>query len=69
MKELAHATRAYREALLKDKHRPLYHFAFPDDNGYPGDPNGAPSLTFNCRCTMNRVLWGIRQPDGSVKHV
>ena len=41
MKELAQATRAYREALLKDKHRPLYHFAFPDDDGYPGDPNGA----------------------------
>lgn len=34
-------TRAYRELLLSDPYRPGYHFAMPDDNGYPGDPNGA----------------------------
>lgn len=34
-------TRKYRERLLKDPYRPAYHFAICDDNGVPGDPNGA----------------------------
>lgn len=29
-----------REALLSDRFRPGYHFAIPEDNGRPGDPNG-----------------------------
>ncbi len=41
MKELAANTRKYREILLKDPFRPGYHFAVPDDDGLPGDPNGA----------------------------
>lgn len=41
MKELITAIREYREKLLKDPYRPTYHFAVPDDNGFPGDPNGA----------------------------
>ena len=36
---------------------------------YPGDPKGEPGEVFNCRCTMNRVLWGIIQADGRVKRV
>lgn len=35
------AARRYREKLLADPYRPGYHFAVPDDNGTPGDPNGA----------------------------
>lgn len=35
------ATRLYRNRLLSDSHRPGYHFAIPDGNGTPGDPNGA----------------------------
>ena len=35
------ATRHYRDTLLKDPYRPGYHFAIPDGNGTPGDPNGA----------------------------
>lgn len=35
------AVRAYREAMLADPYRPTWHFAIPDDNGDPGDPNGA----------------------------
>ena len=38
---LSAAVRAYREAMLADPYRPTWHFAVPDDNGYPGDPNGA----------------------------
>lgn len=34
-------TREYREKLLTDPYRPTYHFAIPDDAGFPGDPNGA----------------------------
>ncbi|MBQ8814251.1 MAG: glycoside hydrolase family 32 protein [Lachnospiraceae bacterium] len=34
-------TRHYREKLLSDPYRPGYHFAIPDGNGTPGDPNGA----------------------------
>ncbi len=41
MEHLSHCTRQYRELLLKDDYRPAYHFAFPDDNGVPGDSNGA----------------------------
>ena len=41
MKNLIIATREYREKLLKDPYRPVYHFAQPDDNGFPGDSNGA----------------------------
>jgi len=34
------AARKYRERLLNDPYRPRYHFAVPDDDGRPGDPNG-----------------------------
>lgn len=34
-------TRILREQLLHDKYRPGYHFVIPEDNGRPGDPNGA----------------------------
>jgi beta-fructofuranosidase len=33
--------RELREQLLRDRYRPGYHFAIPEDNGRPGDPNGA----------------------------
>ncbi len=39
--EVVKATREFRERLLADPYRPAYHFAFPEDNGRPGDPNGA----------------------------
>ena len=35
------AARELREQLLRDEHRPGYHFAIPEDVGRPGDPNGA----------------------------
>ncbi len=41
MKDLIINTREYREKMLKDPYRPTFHFAFPDDNGVPGDCNGA----------------------------
>ena len=41
MKDLITATRKYRELMLNDPYRPTFHFAFPDDNGVPGDCNGA----------------------------
>lgn len=41
MRELMIATRKYRDTMLADPYRPQYHFAVPDDNGTPGDPNGA----------------------------
>ncbi len=40
-KEVVKSTRDYRERLLADLYRPAYHFCVPEDNGYPGDPNGA----------------------------
>ncbi|MFN2157115.1 MAG: glycoside hydrolase family 32 protein [Anaerolineae bacterium] len=39
--EKIQAARELREQLLRDKHRPGYHFAMPEDIGRPGDPNGA----------------------------
>ena len=39
--ERIRAARGLREHLLRDKHRPGYHFAIPEDIGRPGDPNGA----------------------------
>ena len=41
MKETIIAVQKYREKLLADKYRPIYHFAVPNDCGFPGDPNGA----------------------------
>lgn len=40
MRQMIRAARAYRELLLNDPYRPIYHFAVPDDDGRPGDPNG-----------------------------
>jgi len=39
--EMINASRAYREKLLQDPYRPVYHFAIPEDDGRPGDVNGA----------------------------
>jgi len=40
MYDLVNATRKYREILLSDPYRPVYHFAQPDGKGIPGDSNG-----------------------------
>lgn len=39
--EAVRSSRLLRERLLADPYRPRYHFCVPDDNGMPGDPNGA----------------------------
>ena len=41
MAERIQAARELREHLLRDRYRPGYHFAIPEDIGRPGDPNGA----------------------------
>lgn len=41
MKDMIISTRQYREKMLSDPYRPTFHFAVPDDNGMPGDGNGA----------------------------
>ncbi len=40
-KEVIVSTQQFRERLVADPYRPGYHFAFPEGNGRPGDPNGA----------------------------
>ena len=35
------SSRLLRERLLSDPYRPAFHFCFPEDDGRPGDPNGA----------------------------
>ncbi|MBR6772516.1 MAG: glycoside hydrolase family 32 protein [Clostridia bacterium] len=40
-KKMIENSREYRELMLSDPYRPAYHFAIPDDDGRPGDPNGA----------------------------
>ena len=40
-KAVIQSTRSYRERLLADPYRPAYHFCLTEDEGYPGDPNGA----------------------------
>ena len=39
--EVVQSTRLLREKLLADPTRPGYHFCVPEDQGMPGDPNGA----------------------------
>lgn len=39
--DVLNATRDLRQRLLSDPYRPAYHFAIPEDVGFPGDPNGA----------------------------
>ncbi len=41
MEKFAPDVRLYRDKLISDPYRPAYHFAIPDGNGRPGDPNGA----------------------------
>ena len=41
MADRIRAARELREHLLRDRYRPGYHFAIPEDIGRPGDPNGA----------------------------
>jgi len=38
---LIQGVRSLRERLLADPYRPAFHFAIPEDNALPGDPNGA----------------------------
>ncbi|MFT7033814.1 MAG: beta-fructofuranosidase [Cyclobacteriaceae bacterium] len=40
-KAVIQSTRSYRERLLADPYRPAYHFCLTEDEGHPGDPNGA----------------------------
>lgn len=40
-KEVIESTKEFRMRLLADPYRPAYHFCFPEDDGRPGDPNGA----------------------------
>ena len=40
-KEIIRTTKEFRDRLLSDPYRPAYHFSFPEDDGRPGDPNGA----------------------------
>ena len=56
--------RMVREALLNDPHRPVYHFAIPEDIGIPGDPNGAfyahgrYHLMYLYACRSDGYRWG-----------
>ncbi len=58
------ATREFRERLLSDPHRPAFHFAFPEGDGRPGDPNGAfyhdglYHLMFLYKRTDGKFAWG-----------
>ncbi|PHX73890.1 MAG: hypothetical protein CK547_06080 [Chitinophagaceae bacterium] len=40
-KDVIKTTKEFRDRLLSDPYRPSYHFTFPEDDGRPGDPNGA----------------------------
>lgn len=64
------ATRAFRERLLTDPYRPAYHFSFPEDDGRPGDPNGAfyynglYHLMYLYKKTGSGFAWGhVSSPD------
>jgi beta-fructofuranosidase len=40
-REVIRSTTEFRQRLLEDPYRPAFHFCLPEDNGHPGDPNGA----------------------------
>ncbi len=62
--EVIQATRDFRERLLADPYRPAYHFCVPEDEGRPGDPNGAfyykgrYHLMFLYKSTGKGFCWG-----------
>lgn len=62
--DVINATREFRERLLADPHRPAFHFAFPEGDGRPGDPNGAfyhnglYHLMFLYKRTDGKFAWG-----------
>lgn len=41
MYQAVNAVKEFRERLMADTNRPAYHFAVPEGDGRPGDPNGA----------------------------
>lgn len=70
MKQWLEGARALRERLLSDHARPRYHFACPEDDGTPGDPNGAfyadgrYHLMFLYHCCSDSFRYGhLSSPD------
>ncbi len=70
MKSLWEASRALRELLISDPARPKYHFICPEEDGNPGDPNGAfyadgrYHLMFLYRCCSDGYRFGhMSSPD------
>ncbi len=70
MKQWLEGAKALRERLLADHARPHYHFACPEDDGTPGDPNaafyagGRYHLMFLYRCCSDSFRYGhISSPD------
>lgn len=35
---------------------------------YPGDGGGSPETVYNCRCSMEEVIEGVRKEDGSIEY-
>ncbi len=64
IKDLIKHSRQLRNALLSDPTRPGYHFAIPEDNGMPGDPNaaffanGRYHLMYLYNCNEDRFRYG-----------
>lgn len=62
---------ATHDNRTRDSHRKLHGDIAALDERFannllcPCDPDGAPEERYNCRCTMNRVLTGIRRRDGT----
>ncbi len=70
MNQWLEGARALRERLLSDHARPQYHFACPEDDGNPGDPNaafyaeGRYHLMFLYHCCSDSFRYGhISSPD------
>ncbi len=60
--ELIAGHRAFRELLLNDKHRPIWHFVSPEGNGMPFDPNGA--IFWNGRYHLCFIYQDHNYPHG-----
>lgn len=64
-----HDSRTRESHLEIDGEQVFLDEAFSNGCDYPADPKGDPEEVYNCRCTMNRILWGIEEADGSIRRV
>jgi len=62
IQDYIYAQHLYRDKLVKDRYRPIYHFASPEIGAHPFDPNGA--IYWNSRYHLFYIIQPYRPRKG-----